>query len=122
MNIEPILREIDLSTRLGELSLLCFDFLTLSILLLYDDTVGNILRLKADVKPPATTTKLTESQKDGLRQQKWRLCDLIRRVSELFALPLVMLYSKILIVFLCFCGQLLGRTFEGKDFGIQFTC
>lgn len=103
---------------LGYLFFIIYNSTTITSLLLYNDAMLNILQIEADLARSAKTL-IDENE---FIAKKWELRDRIKSVNELFAEPLMILYSQLpMMVLFTFC-EVLGRSPELGELVVLIIC
>lgn len=110
----------DKSARFGELCFLSFDFIVLGFFLAYEDATTHILKIHTQLNVSTkTTTALTATE---ILAEKGRIRKMTRKINKLFALPLAMYYSNIVIVVLYTLSQSLGNRSAAHETVILIVC
>lgn len=117
LNFVAISQFADRSLQLGRIVFVLYDFSRMNFLMLYNDALIKILKIQIELKV-SIATPMTATSRDEISSRKWLIRDLITKVNDLFALPLIMFYLHFLTMVVCFFCDFFGQSSELNELSV----
>lgn len=120
LHVHRFIEARDDFARLHEVVFFFYDMIMMSFFLLYNDAINNILEAQLELKNFAKSTLFREI--DNILSEKWKIRNQVKKVNELFATPLVVYYSQLLMVVLFTFKQAVGTQYTSVETAILVVC